>query len=141
VNRALLRTELQRDEGLRFQAYQDTLGFWTIGYGHLLGSTPRMQLITHDEADALLEMDIDTAMALTGFLAPGLIASEDARARAVTNMAFNLGMKLAGFKKFLAAVHSDNWPVAAAEMMDSLWAKQVGVRAARLYDMMLKGDA
>jgi len=141
VNRAALRAELARDEGLRLQAYKDSLGFWTIGYGHLLGSTPRMQVITTDEADALLEMDIDTAMALTGFLAPGLIASEDARARAVTNMAFNLGMKLAGFKKFLAAVHSDNWPVAAAEMMDSLWAKQVGVRAARLYDMMLKGDA
>ena len=141
MNRALLRTELQRDEGLRLQAYQDTLGFWTIGYGHLLGSTARMLHITHDEAEALLDMDITTAEALTSFLAPGLIASEDVRARVVVNMAFNLGMKLAGFKQFLNAVHADNWSRAAEEMMDSAWATQVGARAIRLRDMMLKGDA
>ena len=42
--------------------------------------------------------------------------------------------RLAKFKKFIAGVDSGDWNTAAVEMMDSRWAKQVGVRAERLRD-------
>ena len=38
------------------------------------------------------------------------------------------------FKKFIGGVNSGDWNTAAVEMMDSRWAKQVGVRADRLRD-------
>ena len=55
-------------------------------------------------------------------------------------MSFNLGItRLLKFKKFLTALEVKNWDNAAVEMMDSRWAKQVGPRAVRLKDRVLKG--
>jgi lysozyme len=54
-------------------------------------------------------------------------------------MAFNLGNRLKGFKKFLSALNMGQWDDAAREMMDSKWATQVGKRAERLRDMVLTG--
>lgn len=47
---------IKRWEGLRLDAYQDTGGVWTIGYGH----TPARpgQRITKAEADILLAKDV-----------------------------------------------------------------------------------
>ena len=56
-------------------------------------------------------------------------------------MAFNLGInRLKKFKKFLAALQESDFETAAKEMIDSRWAEQVGPRATRLKDRILKGD-
>jgi len=55
------------------------------------------------------------------------------------NMAFNMQGKLLGFRKFLAAAQRGDWNGAATEMLDSLWARQVGDRAKRLASMMRSG--
>lgn len=144
-NLILLRKEIARDEGVRYEAYQDTVGLWTIGYGHLLGDKKRMTEITFSEAEALLDSDIRAAEALVRKLLP-VVMNWDAdgvnksRCRALVNMAFNLGPRLAGFKKFLEAVNKIEWQQAAIEMMDSRWATQVGPRALRLRDMILVDD-
>ena len=44
-----------------------------------------------------------------------------------------------GFKKFLAAVEAEEWETASVEMLDSKWAKQVGLRSTRLRDLLLEG--
>ena len=143
TQKALLRRELLRDEGVRLEAYRDTLGNWTIGVGHLLGDAPRMTRITQQEADALLDYDIDSAEALAMTLVP----NPDARAtgsrwRAIVNMTFNLGPRLAQFHKFLAALDHSQWDAAADEMLQSKWATQVGARANRLaFDVSTKGAA
>lgn len=142
INRDLLKQELMRDEGVRLESYQDSVGLWTIGVGHLLGPTRRMTTITRDEMWALLEHDIDIALDGTHLLATrwGNPEFSSARGRALVNMAFNLGVnRLAGFKKFLAAYKAGDWKTAAKEMMDSRWAQQVGPRADRLRDMILNG--
>jgi len=55
-------------------------------------------------------------------------------------MAFNLGItRLLNFKKFLGALELKHYKTAAAEMMDSRWATQVGPRATRLRDRVLEG--
>ena len=45
-------------EGLRLQAYLDTAGVWTIGYGHT-GGVREGQRITPAQADAILHQDLD----------------------------------------------------------------------------------
>lgn len=66
-------------------------------------------------------------------------ALSDNRKIVILSMIFNLG--LAGFEKFKKTIHyieDEQWSDAANEMMDSEWAKQVGVRAYRLSQMMEK---
>ena len=66
---------------------------------------------------------------------------DDTRQRVLANMAFNLGLpRLNKFVKFLTAVQASDWEKAAIEMMDSKWATQVGNRAVRLKEKMLKGE-
>lgn len=61
--------------------------------------------------------------------------------RVIANMAFNLGInRLLKFKKFLGALQEHDFETAAVEMMDSKWATQVGPRATRLRDRILKGE-
>jgi lysozyme len=135
----LLVQELTRDEGMQHEAYRDSLGNWTIGIGHLLGSRPRMTEITTNEAQALLAGDVAEAIEIVADLFAPLSLLKHVngpRYRALVNMAFNLGYKLRVFKKFRAAVLAENWPLAATEMLDSLWAKQVGSRATRLAHMI-----
>lgn len=51
-------------EGLRLKAYQDSVGVWTVGYGHTgIDVTPDM-VITHEQADTMLDNDIARARAL-----------------------------------------------------------------------------
>lgn len=140
MNRAALKTELVRDEGLRLAAYKDSLGFWTIGVGHLLGSKPRMSEVTVSEAYALLEDDMDEAETRAKRFI-GDTELDEVRMRAVVNMAFNLGAKLYDFEGFQAALKAGDWEKAGAEMADSRWATQVGPRALRLRAMIETGVA
>jgi lysozyme len=140
VDRDLLRKELIRDEGLRLIAYKDSVGLWTIGVGHLLGEVKRMAIITREEATALLEPDIDSALATAKNLVPSFDGLSDARQRVMVNMAFNLGPnRLFGFKVLLARIAAEDWPGASGAMGNSKWATQVGDRAVRLQEMMVSG--
>lgn len=146
LDRDKLRQDLIRDEGLRLTSYTDTRGYWTIGVGHLLGSSRRMLDITSRECEALLEADIDDAVAMAKRFAPGLFVEHmgdaadpvrEARQRVLVNLAFNLGAKLGQFRKFLAAVEREDWAVAASELVDSDWWGQVGRRGPHLRDSLL----
>lgn len=145
MDRAKLRAELIRDEGMRLEAYTDSVGLWTIGVGHLLGTEKRMVRITPAECEALLSVDIDDALFIARRLAPGAFNNIDdpyatVRERVLVNMAFNLGSRLGQFKKFLAAVNAHDWTMAAVQMMQSKWAGQVGARATRLRYLLLTED-
>lgn len=48
---------IKRHEGLRLEAYRDTAGTLTIGYGHT-GGVNAGDVITRDEADLLFEADL-----------------------------------------------------------------------------------
>lgn len=51
-------------EGYRSQVYKDTLGYETIGYGHLLLANEKGVLneVTHEEGLRLLQMDMGKAI-------------------------------------------------------------------------------
>ena len=52
------RELIERNEGCRLEAYQDIVGVWTIGYGHIEG-VYEGQTITQEEADQMLSDDLD----------------------------------------------------------------------------------
>lgn len=49
-------------EGLRLAAYRDSVGIWTIGYGHTGSEVRAGMTVTVSQADALLLTDMQTAV-------------------------------------------------------------------------------
>ena len=74
-------------EGLRLTAYQDSVGVWTIGYGHTKG-VKQGQTITQQQAERFLQQDLAVAEAAVNRL--GLTLSDNQFA-ALVSFTFNLG--------------------------------------------------
>jgi len=55
-------------------------------------------------------------------------------------MAFNLGRHLFGFVNTLCMIQNGKYKEASVEMLESRWARQVGIRAERLSQQILTGD-
>lgn len=135
----VLYRELIRDEGKRLTPYQDSLGYWTVGIGHLLKSGEPRQAISEEQCrDYFIGDVVDAENRLTQIL-PGWRTLSDVRQRAMVNLSFNLGWKLAGFKRFLAAMGREDYVSAGQHLGDSLWAKQVKGRAPRIIHMIVTG--
>jgi lysozyme len=131
--------ELRRDEGVIDHAYQDSLGYWTIGVGRLIDKKKGGRL-TDEEIDYLLLNDIKECTADLDKNLPWWRSLTDARRRVLVNMRFNLGMAgLLGFKNTLKFIETGDYAKAASNMLLSKWTKQVGQRANRLAAMMEKG--
>jgi lysozyme len=142
------QTQIKRHEGLRLVSYRDTLGYWTIGYGHLLGRSPEYKgiRITQEKADELFSEDFGDARRIADcYLELSDITrsdseSDNARYAVIVNMAFNLGYKLDEFITLRKAILAQDWQKAADAMLASRWAKQVGVRAIELARQMRTGE-
>ena len=126
-------------EGFSSRPYKCPAGKLTIGYGRNLEARG----ITVSEAEYLLENDADDAWAAAQCFAgerwpaPDLT---DARAAALASLAFNVGAEtLSAFTRLRAAVRAGKYRTAAAEMLNSAWAKQVPARAALLASWMRTG--
>ena len=128
--------QLKRHEGLKLKPYRCTAGKLTIGYGHNLDDKG----ITKAQAEEMLLSDmceVEERLHRAGFLR-GL---NDARKAVLINMAFQLGFKgLSQFRNMLAAVQSEQFVLAAKEMLDSRWATQTPNRAKELSEQMLTGE-
>lgn len=149
---AELKNELSRDEGERLTSYLDSLGYWTIGIGHLidpkLGADPAPfgrdlrfgGSITGEQSATLLEQDIAEKQAELDKHLPWWRDMDEVRQRVITNMIFNMGMKrLLGFANTLAKMKDGDYAGAASGMLKSRWAGQVHARATRLAKMMETG--
>ena len=78
---------------------------------------------------------VSTYVSVAKKVFPNLDTLTEEAQEVIVNMCFNMGApRLSKFKKFIGGVNSGDWNTAAVEMMDSRWAKQVGVRADRLRD-------
>jgi lysozyme len=133
-----LVTQLKRDEGLRLKAYKDTLGVWTIGYGHT-GTAKRGMVITEAEAEALLVKDIENAKAIAKRI-DFFDKLDPIRQAAIINMCFQLGNKIFQFKRTLAAIRDEKYYVAESYGLESLWANQTPNRAKRVMRQIATGE-
>lgn len=134
--RDILRPQLKMDEGIKPKPYRDTVQKLTIGVGRNLDDVG----LRADEIDYLLENDINEAEKTARSLFGNFDSLSENRQAVLTNMAFNLGLHgLAAFVKFRKAVEGGEFDLAAKEMLDSMWSKQVGNRAVRLAVQMRNG--
>ena len=132
-----LRFQIKLHEGLRLKAYKDSLGFWTIGFGHLLGTRRTIQAITLAQAEMFIQEDLATAIEHAKSF-PWFERLSENRKFVVIDMMFNLGLvKFRKFKLTVGYIAAGDYDRAAGEMLDSTWSRQVGERAERLQYMML----
>lgn len=131
--------QLKIDEGCRLNAYQDTVGVWTIGYGHT-GGVKKGDKITQKDADDLLLADTLQAAVDASSLPVAFDGLNAVRQAVLINMSFNLGKtRLLAFKRTLLAIAIRDYDNAALYMLQSKWSKQVGNRSIRLAKMMKTG--
>ena len=132
----VLKHQLKRHEGVKYDLYLCTAGKQTIGVGRNLDDLG----ISEDEAMYLLDNDIKRVeKELEGKVSFISNLSEN-RKIVLINMAFNLGIyRLMQFKNVFSALESQDYQKAADEMLDSRWANQVGQRANELAEMMIAG--
>lgn len=131
--------QLRRDEGVEKSAYQDSLGYWTIGVGRLIDKRKGGRL-RDNEIDFLLSNDIDEVEEALEARISFYKSLDEARRGVLLNMAFNLGIDgLLAFKNTLSLVGAGKYKEASVEMLKSKWASQVGDRAKRLSKQMETG--
>ena len=147
MDRATLMNELIMDEGYKAEVYLDHLGYPTFGVGHLILETDEehgAEVGTHvseERVKECLNQDIDIVCTELDKNLSWWSELDDVRQRVMANMCFNLGYpRFSKFKKFLTAMHKQDFETASVEMMDSRWATQVGARAERLQFKVLNGS-
>ena len=123
-------------EGFRRHAYKDHLGFLTIGYGRLIDER-RGGGIAEDEAEMLLENDIESKYSDLLRDLPWVSDQPEPVIRALINMTFQMGAGgLLTFRNMLAAIQEGRYQDAAVEGLNSRWAVQTPNRAKRVTDLI-----
>lgn len=130
-----LRELLIKHEGLRLKAYKCPAGKISVGVGRNLEDVG----ISEGEARLMLSNDIERVKkeaAEFGWFKSLNMARQDV----VLSMLFNIGLpRFKGFKKMIEALIAQNYEKASAEMLNSKWASQVGIRAKELAEIMRHG--
>ena len=135
-----LQAELIRDEGLRLSPYRDSLGYLTIGVGHRVQKGEKFGDITNYTAMGLLELDISIALRRLDNIYPQWRELDDVRQRAMVNLTFNLGYRLADFHRFLHALKGGDGVSFYCHQKHDIAHREVIAEAARLAELRKAGD-
>jgi len=128
---------IQREEGFRGTPYQDTRGYWTIGFGRNLDANP----LTRDEAEVLLANDLLRAVRVVARLGTWTAHLDEVRWSVLVAMAYQMGeATLRTFKVTLAAIERGDYAKAGGHMLASRWAQQTPERAHRTAQAMVTGQ-
>jgi lysozyme len=141
MNIEKLREELERDEGIVYEIYNDHLGYATFGIGHLVTESDPEQgqslgtAVSAERCQAVFEEDVKTVLADCEILYPDFYDLPEEVQLVIANMMFNMGRtRLSKFKGMKRGVDAQDWNSAADEMVDSRWYNQVTKRADRLVE-------
>ena len=137
-----LQEDIIREEGgLLLEPYQDHLGFWTTGAGHLIRDNEKDELmnpISKERAVELFQGDLSVSVKDAESFCKDMNIDDNIK-ECVTHMAFQLGLpKLNQFKKFKKALQDNDIETAIAEMKDSRAYNQTTNRWDRLIEKMRK---
>ena len=127
---AIIGKILTFDEGIRFEPYQDTKGYWTVGVGHRLYGDFSLSRMSLDQVLSLLHEDMGNAC-MDAYRVFGKEFFDSLilpRKAAIISMLFNLGLnKYVHFYKMNRAILKEDWETAAKECKDSKWADDVDI--------------
>jgi lysozyme len=147
MNIELCKEQIKRHEGEVLNIYKDSLGYKTLGVGHLCQpNDPEYDWavgtsVSQEVVDMYYEDDFEKhykeAIHVFG-------SEEDFEKlpeviqRVLVNMCFNLGgSRLSKFRNMLKACRNHDWKEMAVQMEDSRWYGQVGRRSKELQEMVL----
>ena len=133
MNIKRLKAQLVQHEGIRLTPYRCEAGKLTIGIGRNLEDKG----ISESEAHYLLENDIFEVLLDLAGLFPEFFYFPEEIQIVLTDMRFALGGD--GFREFedmIGAVKDRDWPSMRAELIDSLWYREVGRRGPNLVEMV-----
>ncbi len=126
-----ITSQLEQFEGYSPEAYMDTTGHLTIGYGHKLSA----EYIAHapvdrEQALAMLRQDIADAHEGAFRVFPGIDHLPEPAQEALIHMAFQLGTTgLSRFSNLKKAISLNNYTLAAVECIHSRWCQLTPKRA------------
>lgn len=131
-----LTEQIIRHEGMELKPYRCTSDKLTIGVGRNLEDVG----ISEAEAMNLLMNDLATVDAQIEKLMPWAMKLDTVRYEALMNFVFNVGIGTAlKFENAMAALKASDFDTAAAELLDSRWATQVGKRANEVSEQIRTG--
>jgi lysozyme len=143
MNLRKLRAQLAIDEGIKYEVYNDHLGYATFGIGHLvLESDPEYGQevgtpVNESRVIDVFEQDMQSVLRDCNILYTDFHYLPEEAQQIIANMMFNMGRpRLSKFKGMKRGVDARDWDAAADEMVDSSWYKQVTNRAERLVKRM-----
>ncbi|HEY9887372.1 MAG TPA: lysozyme [Candidatus Obscuribacterales bacterium] len=117
---------VKRCEGLELEAYQDSVGVWTIGYGHTAAAGPPTvspgQRITEAEAENILKQDLGLFENGVRNLVKVPVNSD--QFSALVSFSFNLGLGALGDSTLLRKLNAGDYQGAADEF--PRWVKAGG---------------
>ena len=144
------KTRIKQHEGFSPTVYTDSLGFQTIGYGHLVIEKDNFkegEIYSPEELEGVFNQDYEIAkndgQSIIDNELNGMNGYSEEQKQIIESvlieMCFNLGKpRVLKFKNFLQALRDKDFKKAKAQMLDSRWAVQVKSRALILSDMIGK---
>jgi lysozyme len=142
MDRQRAQSLIEQHEGRRKAAYLDSEGVLTVGIGlNLENKTARGRIeaigvkydelcamqcsLTDAQIDQLFSDDLDTALTDAASRVPDFWSHPDDVQLAMVDMIFNLGgPRFSNFKQLIAALKVNDYLTAAAQMLDSKWARE-----------------
>lgn len=148
------------DEGKVNKIYRDSLGYYTVGIGHLLTKKDSLKeatdildkqvnrktngQITEDEIAMLFErdlIDVVEGVKKNALLNEVYNSIDPIRRLALFNMVFQLGIAgTANFKNSMNIAINNDWNKLESNLKQSLWFKQTTNRATRVIRVFCDGD-
>ena len=143
MNIEQLRKELEVDEGVKYEIYNDHLGYPTFGIGHLVIPSDKEYRedvgtrVSEERVRECFDKDVESVLRDCTLLYKDFDELPEEAQQIIANMMFNMGYtRLSKFKGMKKGVDARDWNKAADEMVDSRWYKQVTNRANRLVERM-----
>ena len=126
--------QMDEHEGCMPYAYQDSKGYWTIGRGRCIDERITKRALSKDEIEYLWANDKKNYRLMLSTY-PWYMNQDQVRKDVLVELCFNLGLTgLLGFNNMLKAMLVKDYKSAAAELLDSKWARE-DVQSKRVNDV------
>ena len=136
-----LKKRIKKNEGFSYKPYKDQLGFYTIGYGHLIKPNEKKYFNKNYKKkyfDDLFESDFNKSLKEYKKLFHNQKHKQNEK-ELLVEMIYQLGLKgVSKFKKMLFCLKKKEKYMTCLHMIDSLWYKQTPSRVNDLIKNFIK---
>ena len=133
MNRTRLRNTLIRHEGLKLTPYKCTAGKWTLGVGRNIEDRGISKVTAMQMLDEDIELCLNELIERLDYFETLPTEVQET----LVNLCFNMGIsRLMKFQLMLGAIQAGQYELAAKELLDSRYARQVGKRSEELADIL-----